>query len=367
MRLKLAHIFTFHYPTLRLRSTTTLDHRITFSNLFQSPSTLYPDDIFIALLPATSSAMRPQNTKNEDSPPRASRVPLSSRHEPGNMLEEGREATSGYEGDEESEGDMTAAPEPVLRYRRRVDDPPTPLRAPRVQTPSHPQDPQTPPRGTSRGLEGDLARAGEVLRDQTRNEYHRRRSDAQETHAAHRNAETSSAVAQAQAGVGNRFGAGGQIPPRGLFTPVLRRNAVQQLGIPPSNPFGYGIGAFPQLPPQTTQTIGDNSASEGLGSSMAAMTPFHQQANQAAFERQVARQEASPEPDLPRPRRRPTGPHPAHFQTPVRPSPHQQPGQQPTQSPAQPFSRSQGSGRSTGSPSRRRLENIEDEDGENME
>ena len=120
---------------------------------------------------------------------------------------------------------MTAAPEPVLRYRRRVDDPPTPLRAPRVQTPSRPQDPQTPPRGTSRGLESDLARAGKVLRDQTRNEYHRRRSDAQENHAAHRNTETSSAVAQAQAGVGNRFGAGDQIPPRGC----LHRYCVETL------------------------------------------------------------------------------------------------------------------------------------------
>ncbi|KAI4649385.1 hypothetical protein J4E93_003703 [Alternaria ventricosa] len=310
--------------------------------------------------------MRPQNTKNVDSPPSASRVPSSSRHEPEDMLEEDREATSGYEGDEESESDMTTAPEAVLRYRRRVDDPPTPLRAPQVQTPSRPQDPQTPPRGTSRGLEGDLACAGEVLRDQTRNEYLRRRSDAQEDHAAHKNAETSSAVARAQAGVGNRFGAGGQIPPRGLFTPVLRRNAVQQLGIPPSNPFGYGVGSFPQLPPETTQTIGDNSGSDEFGSSMAAMTPFHRQANQAAFERRVARQEALPEPDLPRPRRRPAGPHPAHFQTPARPSSHQQPGQESTRSPAQPSSRSQGPERSTGSPSRRRLENTEDQEEENM-
>ncbi|KAI4927217.1 uncharacterized protein J4E92_006384 [Alternaria infectoria] len=310
--------------------------------------------------------MRPQDTKNEDIPPRASRVPSSSRHEPEDMLEESREATSGYGGDEESESDMTTAPEPVLRYRRRVDDPQTPLRAPRVQTPSRPQDPQTPPRGTSRGLEGDLARAGEVLRDQTRNEYHRRRSDAQDDHAAHRNAETSSAVARAQAGVGNRFGAGGQIPPRGVFTPVLRRNAVQQLGIPPSNPFGYGVGSFPQLPPETMQTIGDNSDSGEFGSSMAAMTPFHRQANQAAFERQAARQEASPEPDLPHPRRRPTGPHPAHFQTPTRPSPHQQPGQQSTRSPAQPSSKSQGPEGSARAPSRRRLEDIEDQDAENM-
>lgn len=303
-RLRLADIFTFHYPTSRLCSTTMLDHRITSSNLLQSPSTLYTDDIFIALSPAISSAMRPRGIKDEDSPPHASRVPSSSRLEPEHMPEKDSAMTSQYEGEEESEdgreSDTAAAPWPVLGYHRQVNDPPTPLRAAlQAQTPTRPQDPQTPPCSTSRGLEGDLARAGEVLREQTGNEYHRRRADARKDHAEHTNSETSSVISRAQAGVREEVAVGGQHPPQGLFTTTLRRNEIQQLGIPPSNPFGYGIDSVPKLPPQTTQTIGGSSGSGGLGSSIAAMTPFHRQANQTAFERQAARQETSPEPDLP--------------------------------------------------------------------
>ncbi|KAI4948432.1 hypothetical protein J4E91_005854 [Alternaria rosae] len=314
--------------------------------------------------------MRPRGIKDEDSPPYASRVPSSSRLEPEHMTEKVSAMTSQYEGEEESEdgreSDTAAAPGPVLGYRRRMNDPPTPLRATlQAQTPTRPQDPQTPPCGTSRGLEGDLARAGEVLREQTGNKYHRRRADAREDHAEHTNAETLSVIARAQAGVREEVAVGGQHPPQGLFTTTLRRNAIQQLGIPPSNPFGYGVGSVPKLPPQTTQTIGGSSGSGRFGSSMAAMTPFHRQANQTAFERQAVRQETSPEPDLPRPRRRPAAPHSAHFQTPARPSLQQQPGPQSTLLAAQLSSRSQGSERSTGSPSRRRLENIEDQDGEN--
>jgi hypothetical protein len=296
------------------------------------------------------------------------------------MTKEGSGASSQYGDEEESEdcresGAVTAS-RPDMRYRRRQDNSPTPLQASLqpapAQRPTRPQDPQTPPRGTSQGFEGDLARAAQVLRDQTRNEYHRRRADAQHDHEQHANVETSSALARVRAGLGHELEADPVLenPYHAMsrpMAPALQRNAAQQLGIPASNPFGPGINGFPPLPPQTTQTIGDNPVSGGLGSSMAAMRYFNREAAQAALERQVARQEASPEPHLPRPRRRVAAPHPAHYQVLAQPSTSQQPAQQsltPTAPSAQSSSQPQNSDCTSGSPSQRRSEDHKKQDEE---
>jgi hypothetical protein len=172
--------------------------------------------------------MNPRGSKDGHDPSRSPRAPSTTETEHEEECEvtaersqsEGEEETEDGHGDHSTSGsgspstryqsdsgaiaslsNMATASGTFLKYRRQggissgqIGAPPSQASA---QPSTRPHDPQTPPRNTSRGQEGDF-RAGHIPRYQTQPGYHREVTDARRDHEHNREERTSAALPSAR-------------------------------------------------------------------------------------------------------------------------------------------------------------------------